>query len=244
MRIVVVIKPGARLGESDSLAVEQALRVARRRIAVNVTVLVAGPEGSVRALRAALALGADDGVHVLDDDLATADVLALSRVYAAALRFTGFDLALCAASSEAPNLAATPAMLAERLGVPLLARAGSLAVGGPDPDEIIAVCDEGRFLVERAARPPAIASVADHAAVPEYPSFPAVLEARRKLVRTLTVAGLGIDPARVRRPGAATAAGDTTPCPRARMIHIAGDDPGAAAARLADFLAERDFIES
>lgn len=259
MRIVVLIKPGGELDETDARAVEAALHVARRRIDVSVSVLTAGPKNCVQALRAALALGADDGVHVRDDELATHDVLALSRVYAAALRYAGFELVLCAASSEAPNLSAIPAMLAERLGAPLLARADSLTIGGTDTDEIIAVCDEGGFggggggsggdggegrgwLVERAAEPPVVVSVGDHAPEPRYPPFPAVVEARRKLVRTLTLEDLGVAPDGLRHRSAATAVSNTVLRARTRMILTAGDDPAAAAARLADFLAERQFI--
>ena len=243
MRIVVLIKPGGQLDEADARAVEAALHVARRRIDVNVSVLTAGPSTCVRALRAALALGADDGLHVFDEELATHDVLALSRAYAAALRHAGFELVLCAAASEAPNLAAIPAMIAELLGLPLLARADSLSVGGADTDEIIALCDEADgWLVERATEPPAVVSVGDHAPVPGYPPFPAVVEARRKLVSTLTLERLGLAPEGLRRRNAATAVSEAVPRARARMILTAGDDPAAAAARLADFLTERQFI--
>jgi electron transfer flavoprotein beta subunit len=242
MRIVVLVEPGGELDEAQARAVEAALHVARRRIDVNVSVLTAGPSTCVAALRAALALGADDGVHVLDEELATTDVLALSRVYAAALRHVGFDLVLGAASSEKPNLPAIPAMVAERLGVPLIACADSLTVGGTDIDEIIGLCDEGGWLVERAAEPPVVVSVGGHAPAPGYPPFPAIVEARRKLVRTLSIGRLGLAPEAVCRRSAATAVGDTVLCARARMILTAGEDPAAAAARLADFLAERQFI--
>ena len=243
MRIVVLIKPGGELDETDARAVEAALHLARRRIDVNVSVLTAGPSACVQALRAALALGADDGVHVRDEEFATHDVLALSRVYAAALRHTGFELVLCAASSEAPSLSAIPAMIAERLGAPLLAHADSLTIGGADTDEIVAICDEGGgWLVERAAEPPVVISVGDHATEPRYPPFPAIVEARRKLVRTLTLEGLDVSPAGLRRRNAATAVDDTVPRARAHLILTAGDEPAAAAARLADFLAERQFI--
>ena len=243
MRIVVLITPGGELDEADARAVEQALRVARCRIDVNVSILTAGPAIGVQALRAALALGADDGVHVLDDDLAASDVLTLSRACAAALRKLGFDLVLCAAAPDEPNLSAIPAMLAERLDVPLLARADSLAVGGLDADEVIVVCDEGCLLVERAVRPPVVVSVTDRAVAPRYPPFTAVVEARRKIIRTLTAEALGIEPAAVRRP-AATVVGSTVRPSRARILVTAGENPRAAAERLADFLAEHALIES
>ena len=244
MRIVVLVSAGRELDEADARAVEQALRIARRRIDVSVSVLTAGPEVGVQSLRAALALGADDGMHVVDEDSATGGVLALSRIYAAALRLFGFELVLCAATPESPNVSAIPAMLAERLDVPLLAHADSLGIGGPDAEEIVALCDEGCHLVELAARPPVVVSVTDRAPAPRYPPFPAVVEARRKLIRTFTVKEVGIDPADARHHAATAVAGSCAGRSRAGVILAADDDPHAAAVRLADFLAERRFIES
>lgn len=245
MRIVVLVKPGRALEESDGCAVEQALRVARRRIDVRVSVLTAGPSSCISGLRAALALGADDGVLVRDEELAAADVLALSRVLAAALLRIGFDLVLAGAGGgEVPNLSVLPVMLAERLDVPVLCHADSLAVRREGVDEVVAVCDDGAAFVERGADLPALVSVTDRAAPPRYPSFPAVAEARRKLISTLTVSELGsADPATARgRAPAVAVVGGTVPCVRARIIVTAGADPGPAAVRLADFLAERHFI--
>ncbi|HEX4790043.1 MAG TPA: hypothetical protein VH372_16375 [Actinospica sp.] len=255
MRIVVLIKPGPELEESDSRAVEAALRIARRRIDVCVSVMTAGAPECLPALRAALALGADEAVHVLDDELSGTDALALSRVLAAAVRRHGFDVALCGAESETPNLDAIPVMLAERLGVPALCHAEAVRAdagggdggadqagkaGGAGAGEIIVVCDEDGDVVERAAAPPLLVSVTDRAPAPRYPAFSAVVEARRKLIRTWTPDELGIDPASVRRHAAATVV-STVQCARAGTIVSAGPDPRAAAAQLADFLAARRF---
>jgi electron transfer flavoprotein beta subunit len=54
-----------------------------------------GPVGAVDALRRALVLGADQGVHVLDEGLHGCDALATSRVLAAVVDRLGFDLVLC-----------------------------------------------------------------------------------------------------------------------------------------------------
>ena len=256
MRIVVPIKPGSELDESDARAVEAALGVARRRIDVGVSVLTAGPADCLVGLRCALALGADEGVHVLDDELTTTDALALSRVLAAAIRRHGFDLVLCGAESEAPNLSALPAMIAERLELPALYDAEAVG-SSADGTEILALCDatggdcdpcdaydpcDAGELIERAAEPPVLVSVTERAAAPRYPAFPAVAEARRKLVRTWTPATLGIDPATVRRRGAPTAVSSTVLCARAHTIVSAGADPRGAATRLADFLDARRFL--
>ena len=215
MRIIILIKPGVELEESDACAVEQALRIARRRIDVQVSVLTAGPCECVHALRAALALGADDAVHVADPRIPSHDALVLSRVLATTVRELGYDLILCGASSEIPNLTALPAMVAARLGIPALCHATSV-----DP-----------ALVDL----PALISVTESITPPRYPPFPAIAEARHKLLSTRTLNPDTLIPS-------AITITDNVLHPRSTTVINADDDPHAAAVRLVDFLAEHRFI--
>ena len=48
----------------DELAVEEALRVKEKNSGCTVTVLSAGPDRVVESLRTALAMGADNAIHV------------------------------------------------------------------------------------------------------------------------------------------------------------------------------------
>jgi electron transfer flavoprotein beta subunit len=121
MRIIVLIKPGAELEDSDACAVEHALQVARRRMDVQVTLLAVGSADCVRSLRRALALGADDAVHVLDEGISPYDALTLSRVYAELADDLGSDLVVCGAASAVPNLSMIPEMVSVRLGAPVVA---------------------------------------------------------------------------------------------------------------------------
>src|SRR3954451_22919368 len=79
------------LSELDEYAVEQALQLKEKRSAgegaeeVVVTALTVGPEKAVDAVRKALQMGADRGVHVLDEAIAGSDALATSLVLAAAI---------------------------------------------------------------------------------------------------------------------------------------------------------------
>jgi electron transfer flavoprotein beta subunit len=214
MRIIVLIKPGVELDESDACAVEQALRIARRRIDIQVSVLTAGPSACARALRAALALGADDAVHVADPRIPVHDALVISRVLAATIREIGYDLILCGAASEVPNLTALPAMVAARLGVPALLHVTR---------------------VDLALELPALISVTESSAPPRYPPFPAIAEARHKLLRTRMLKADSLISSAIKIT-------DSTPHPRSTTMIKAGNDPHAAAVQLVDFLAEHRFI--
>src|SRR6476469_677345 len=87
------------LSELDEYAVEQALRIKEKADNpedVEVTALCVGPEAAVDAVRKALQMGADKGVHVVDDAIAGSDSIATSLVLAKAVEKgdggTAYDL--------------------------------------------------------------------------------------------------------------------------------------------------------
>src|SRR6478735_11340621 len=108
------------LSELDEYAVEQALQI-KEKLAddTEVTVLTVGPEKAVDAVRKALQMGADKGVHVSDDAIAGSDALGTSLVLAEAVEKAGpADLIICGMASTDAVMSVVPAMLAERLGLP------------------------------------------------------------------------------------------------------------------------------
>jgi electron transfer flavoprotein beta subunit len=228
-----------RLEDSDEYAVEQATRIASRRLDVQVTALTMGPAGAASALRTALALGADEAVHVLDDALHGCDAPATSLVLAAACRRIGFDLVLCGTASADGQMAVVPPMVAERLGVPALCHADTLDT---DEDLVTVTRDDGIRAERLAARMPAVVSVTDRSGEPRYPRFEAIHEARQKLLRTWSLADLGVDPARVGLRAAATRVHAARRCEQRPATAVDGHDPVAAAVRIADFLTERQFL--
>ncbi len=109
------------LSELDEYAVEQALQI-KEKLGddTEVTVLSVGPEQATDAMRKALQMGADKGVHVVDDAIAGSDSLATSLVLAEAIKkIDVLDLVVCRAwPRPTASMGVVPAMLAERLGVP------------------------------------------------------------------------------------------------------------------------------
>ncbi|MFE7035399.1 electron transfer flavoprotein subunit beta/FixA family protein, partial [Streptomyces sp. NPDC057621] len=64
------------LCELDEYAVEQALQIAEGDSEARVTVVTVGPEEAAVALHKALAMGADDAVHITDEAIHGSDALA------------------------------------------------------------------------------------------------------------------------------------------------------------------------
>ncbi len=80
------------LSELDEYAVEQALQLKEKSENpedTKVTALCVGPEKAADAVRKALQMGADEGVHVIDDAIAGSDAVATSLVLAEAIKKIG-----------------------------------------------------------------------------------------------------------------------------------------------------------
>ena len=235
--------PPARLNEADEYAVDQAKQIACRRLDVQISALTMGPAGAVGALRRALVLGADQGVHVLDDALHGSDALATSRVLAAAVRRMGFDLVLCGAASADCGTAVVPTMVADRLGVPSLCFADELRISRDGADEVLVRRDAGAAVDEAAALLPALVSVTSRCGPPRYPTIRAIAEARHRLVRTWSLAQLGIPPNEVGLRAAATVTRTVIPQAARHAGGVIRDDAhGSAAVGLADFLTARHLL--
>ena len=125
------------LSELDEYAVEQALQLKEKAgegDEVEVTALCVGPEKAVDAVRKALQMGADKGIHVVDDAIAGSDAIATSLVLAKAVEKAGsetkVDLVLCGMASTDASMSVVPAMLAERLSWPQVTMASVIESQG------------------------------------------------------------------------------------------------------------------
>ena len=233
-----------RLDEPDEYAVEQGARIAREHSDAQITAVTMGPAVAAQAVRRALILGAEEGVHVLDEALRGSDALATSRVLAAVVRRLSFDLVLCGAASTDSGTSLVPTMVGDLLGVPALCFADAAIVRDDDQGREVVIRRDDEFVVEEiAATLPALVSVTEQCGAPRYPTVSAILEARHKPVRTWSLADLGIPATEVGLHAAATITRTVVPQTGRHAGSVVRDDiRGRAALDLADFLAERHLI--
>src|SRR5262249_8924061 len=117
------------LNHFDANAVEQALRLKRDSDAEVVAVPL-GPQKALDSLRKALAMGADRAVLVSDEAAAGSDLVATSRLLAAALEREEAELVLFGQQASDADGAVLWAAVAERLGRPLVSHAVGLSREG------------------------------------------------------------------------------------------------------------------
>jgi electron transfer flavoprotein beta subunit len=180
------------LNPYDEYAVEEALRL-KERFGGTVTLVCVGPERAIEAIRMALAMGADKAIHVVVDKAEHLDSLAVGQLTAAAVKQVPYDIILCGKQAVDYDWAQAPQILAELLGLPQATVINKLEIA-----------DDGKSVtayrkVEGGAREvlelslPAVIAAEKDLNQPRYPSLPGIMKAKRKEVKKLSPAELGVE---------------------------------------------------
>lgn len=231
------------LSELDEYAVEQALQIKEKAETpedVTVTALCVGPEKGIDAVRKALQMGADSGVHVTDEAIAGSDAVATSLVLAKAVEKIGnADLVMCGMASTDGAMSVVPAMLAERLDLPQVTFASVIETQG---DQVRIKRDGDTATEVVGATLPVVVSVTDQSGEARYPSFKGIMAAKKKPVETWSLSDLGVDAGEVGLSVAWSQVQDTTERPPRTAGEVVTDEDGSGAGALTDFLASKKFI--
>ena len=169
------------LSELDEYAVEQALQLKEKTgDDTEVIALTVGPEKAVDAVRKALQMGADKGIHVSDDAIAGSDAVGTSLVLAKAVEKAGadgaVDVVMCGMASTDGSMSVVPPMLAERLGLPQVTLASVVETQG---DQVRIKRDGDTATEVVGARMPVVISVTDQSGEARYPSFKGIMAAKK-----------------------------------------------------------------
>jgi len=234
------------IDEINEFAMEQALQLrdAHPDAGYRVIALTMGPAGADETLRKALAMGADDAVHVLDDALAGSDLLGTTWALTNAINTVAAteEVALIVAGNASSDgaMGALPGILAEYRQIPALTGVRSVTLDG---QTVTAVRDTAAGRHELTAQLPAIVSVTDKAPKPRFPNFKGLMAAKKHEITVLDTAAIGVAAGQVGLAHAATAVTASTERPaRTAGDVIGGADGVAAAAQVADYLAAEKFL--
>src|SRR5262245_6344065 len=99
----------------DEFALEEALKIKESKGAGKVTVISAGPDRVVASLRNALAMGADEAVHINDPAVEGGDSYTIASVLAAVAKARPFDLLFFGKTGVGMDNSQVPTMVAEIL---------------------------------------------------------------------------------------------------------------------------------
>jgi electron transfer flavoprotein beta subunit len=221
----------------DANAVEEALRI-RGEGDGEVVALSMGPEKAADSLRKALAMGADRAVLVSDDAVTGSDLVATSKVLAAALAREQADIVLFGQQAADADGAVLWAAVADRLRQPVVSQAAQVTLA----DGSLRVKRQTEFGYDVIDAPvPVVVAVSDAINEPRYPSLKGIMGAKKKPFETLSLADLSLDAGDVGDAGSKTEVLALGPPPaRGEARKIEGD--GNAAQAIVDFLAEKRLL--
>jgi electron transfer flavoprotein beta subunit len=227
------------LNPVDEMAVEEALKLKESQEG-EVTIISMGPEGAqAQAVRKALSMGADKGVHLKDDSLHGSDAQAVAYALAQVVKKGQYDIIFCGAESTDARTSLVPPALAENLGLPNLNFVKNIEVANGNVTAHRET-DKGYDIDEGPLR--AVVGVVWGANEPRYPSFKGIMAAKNKPVEVLSAADAEIDGARVGIDGSNTQVIEFGARSTERKKEIVDNKEGDAHVKLADFLQQQKFI--
>jgi electron transfer flavoprotein beta subunit len=176
----------------DEFAVEEALRLKEKNAGSTVTVLSAGPARVVETIRTALAMGADNGIHVELPE--NADNNMAAKALAGALKKEAkVDIVFSGKEAIDDGAAQVSQLAAEYFGMPcvtVVVQAKYGAGGVKCKREI----EGGAFEMVEAPMPVWIAAQKGMNE-PRYASLPNIMKAKKKEVKALKMADVGVSEA-------------------------------------------------
>ena len=176
----------------DEFAVEEGLRI-KERLKDDTTVVAVsmGPERGVEVLRTALAMGADDAIHVSDPAFEGGDAQANARVLAAVIKPLAADLILGGKQAIDFDAAQTCPAIAEYLEIPQALIVTELKLSD---DKKTATArrrvEGGDELVELSL--PALVTCEKGLNEPRYASLPGIMKAKKKEIKKVGLADSGL----------------------------------------------------
>jgi electron transfer flavoprotein beta subunit len=216
----------------DEYAVEAALQYRERfKDGTTVTAVSLGPDRVVETLRTALAMGADEAVHVWDAAFEGGDMLNNAKMLAKVVSSLGYDLVLGGKQGIDNDAAQTCAAVAEHLGIPQVQIVTKLEMS-EDKTTLVARrrVEGGDEIVE--LKLPAVVTCEKGLNEPRYASLPGIMKAKKKEIKKITLQDLGFAPGDVGAAGSATKILSYEPLPERPACRMIDGEPAQQAAEL------------
>jgi electron transfer flavoprotein beta subunit len=174
----------------DEYAVEQALQL-KEKLGGETVVVTMGPDRVVEAMRTALAMGIDRGIHLNDDAFAQSDATGTAKVLAAAIKAEGPDLILCGRQAIDFDMAQVPAIMAEILDMPQVYGVAKMEMSDDGKKATVNRRIEGGEEVYEVSVP-AVMTCDKGLNEPRYASLPGIMKAKKKEIKKMALADTGL----------------------------------------------------
>lgn len=178
------------LSPYDEFALEEAVRLKEKNSGSTLTVVAAGPARTVEVLRTGLALGADQAIHIQMTE--GGDASLLSKAITAVLKKEPSpDFIFCGKESIDEGGAQVGIRIAMQLGIECCSVVQKIEYLPEGKVKIFREVEGGALEVLEASRP-LLLTTQKGLNEPRYASIPNLMKAKKKEIRTISLADLGI----------------------------------------------------
>ena len=172
----------------DEFGVEEALKL-KEKHGGEVTIVSLGPARALEAIRTALAMGADKGIHINDPAFDGADTFTTASAIAAAIKEIPYDIIFCGQRAIDDDYGQVGAILAELLNIPQVTVITKVDVDG-NTIKVIRPIEGAQLLIESSL--PCVITAQKGLNEPRYASLPGIMKAKKKPVDVKDAASLGV----------------------------------------------------
>jgi len=216
----------------DEFAIEEALKTKEKLKEGTVTVVTVGPDRTVEALRTAVAMGADNAIHV-KMDIPNADTYLVSKAYAEVLKKENPSIVFTGKQAIDDDQAALVSFVAELCNMPSVTLVGKVDISQDKKSVQTQREIEGGTKLVIDSSLPAVLGVDKGLNTPRYASLPGIMKAKKKEIKTYQLADLGLGSETLKT----TDSEYQLPAERTAGKKLSGD-AGAQAAELVKLLRE------
>lgn len=187
----------------DLYSIESALRLKEACPTARVTVISMGPPTAARALREAIAMGADDGVLLSDKAFAGADTWSTAYVLASAIRKLGdVDLVLCGERATDGDTGQVGPGIAAFLDLPVATYVGRIQSVRAGTVRVHRLIEDGHEMLD--VQTPAVLTVVKEVAEPRLPTLHGKRRSRECEIPVWSAADLDVDSEKLGLAGSPT----------------------------------------
>ncbi len=190
-----VVSPGSPfiMNPYDEFAVEEAVRIKAALPESEIIVFSMGPDSVKETLKRALAMGADQAVHLTDPLFEGLDNSLVAKILAKAIQKQSFDLVLCGRQAVDDDMAQVGPALAVLLEIPFITIVTQLQFSDNFQTADITRQVEGGSEVRKNMSLPFLVTCQKGLNEPRLPSLKGIMAAKKKEIQNLSASDLGLE---------------------------------------------------
>ena len=228
------------INPDDKTAIEAALQL-KEKCGATVTVITMGPSQAEKALREALAMGADEAFLLTDRAFAGSDTLATSTILAAAIKKLGADVVFCGRQAIDGDTAQVGPQISEHLDIPQITYAAAIDYNADHGSLIVKRQFEDRYQTLEV-KGQCLITILSTLDTPRYMNVWDIIAQDEKEIGIITFADIEVDPAAIGLKGSPTKVKSTATKQFDKTIETLELDPESAAKAIVDALKSRHLI--